>query len=185
MLHRHFRQVTVHSGIKPQSRPVLLIGNHFSWWDGFIACYINQVVLRKKLHIMMLEEQLESRLFLNKAGAYSIRKGSRDALVSLDYTTRLLTGPENLVVIYPQGEFESIYRFPVTFEKGIETVIRRASPGFRLMFYAALIDYFSHRKPKLSIYLAEYEGSPVNSSEDLQIAYNHFLQDCIARQKTE
>jgi hypothetical protein len=73
----------------------------------------------------------------------------------------------------------------VTFEKGIERIAGKSKAGFRLVFYAALIDYFSRSKPELNIYLAGSESALANSAEDLQTAYNLFLQDCISRQMPE
>jgi hypothetical protein len=51
----------------------------------------------------MPEEQLATRMFLNKAGAFSIKPGSRSAIESLNYASSLLYEPENLVVVFPQG----------------------------------------------------------------------------------
>jgi 1-acyl-sn-glycerol-3-phosphate acyltransferase len=185
MIRSHFSRVRIISEIKASSNPVLMIGNHFSWWDGFIACYINREVFRKKLHIMMLEEQLRPRMFLNKAGAYSIKRGSRDALSSLNYTSNLLGQAENLVIIYPQGEFQSVYQYPVAFEKGIEFIAERIKREIQLVFYAALIDYFSERKPSLTIYLKQVPQSLAGSAPDLESAYNDFLKNCYSFQKPQ
>jgi 1-acyl-sn-glycerol-3-phosphate acyltransferase len=165
--------------------PVLLIGNHFSWWDGFIANFLNTRVFRRKFHVMMLEEQLRSRMFLNKAGAYSIKKGSRSALESLKYTADLLKTGENLVVIYPQGEFQSVYIYPVTFRKGISAITSRLQAKVHVVFYAVLADYFSYSKPSLTKYLQEFTKDPMPDAEMLQSAYNLFLSDCISQQKPE
>ena len=185
MIRWHFRKVRINGHVQNGSFPILMIGNHFSWWDGFIACYINEAVFRKKFHIMMLEEQLRPRMFLNRAGAYSIRRGSRDALETLKYTAGLLHDPGNLVVLYPQGELESIYGFPVKFEKGIEAIALKSATVYHLVFYSALLDYFSHRKPLLNIYLKEVPANVSLSVEALQSAYNDFLQECFAYQKPE
>jgi len=183
MIHSHFRKTKILNQVKAENLPVLMIGNHFSWWDGFIADYINQSVFRKRLHIMMLEEQLKPRMFLNKAGAYSIKKGSRDALTTLNYTAGLMEDAGNLAVVYPQGEFESIYRHPVTFDKGIEVIGRKLIHDIQLIFYAALTDYFSYRKPTLSIYLKEVPQSLASNVSALESSYNTFLKECHANQK--
>ncbi|MCA1747958.1 MAG: hypothetical protein LC655_09695, partial [Bacteroidales bacterium] len=51
-----FRNVVYHSEVQDGGLPVLLIGNHFSWWDGFLALDINQRLFGRLFHIMMLEE---------------------------------------------------------------------------------------------------------------------------------
>ena len=140
---------------------------------------------KRRFHIMMLEEQLRPRMYLRRAGAYSVRRGTRDALVTLNYTVGLLEYPENMVVIYPQGKFQSVYQHPVTFEKGIEAIVIRIKKEVGVIFYAALVDYFSGRKPALTIYLKEVPFELASSSSRLASAYNVFLKECYHQQKPE
>jgi len=184
-LHRHFRSITLKGRFEDQGFPVLMIGNHFSWWDGFIANYINFKILRRKFHIMMLEEQLAKRRFLNNAGAFSIKKGGRSAIESLDYSAELLQKKGNLVVLYPQGEFQSIYVRPVEFEKGIRFIASKIDQKFHLIFYAALLDYFSYTKPSLVIYILELPQEIASDPARLESEYNDFLGQCILQQKPD
>ena len=130
---------------------------------------------------MMLEEQLEKRLFLNKAGAYSIKRGSRSVLDSLTYTSGLLHEVENMVVVYPQGTITSVHRRPVRFEKGTERIIAGASDKLMILFYAALPDWFSEKKPELVVRVIEYSARE-RSITDLEETYNMFLEECIVKQ---
>ena len=180
-LKRHFREVRIECSVNPEGRPVLLIGNHFSWWDGFIAYRINDLFLHKKFHIMMLEEQLETRLFLNKAGAFSIKRGSRTVVDTLKYTSGLLHDSGNMVVVYPQGIITSIHRHPVKFERGTERIIAGASDRLMILFYVALPDWFSEKKPGLTVRVVEYAATD-KSAEALEEAYNRFLNECISKQ---
>lgn len=159
----------------------MLIGNHFSWWDGFIAYRINDLFLRKKFHIMMLEEQLEGRLFLNKAGAFSIRPGSRSVMETLSYTSGLLHDTGNMVVVYPQGIITSIHRRPVRFGRGAERIIAGASDKLMILFYVALPDWYSEKMPGLYVRVIEYSARE-RSVTDLEEAYNIFLDECISKQ---
>ncbi len=180
-LKSHFSHVRFECSVNTSGRPVLLIGNHFSWWDGFIAYRLNDLVLRKKFHIMMLEEQLEKRLFLNKAGAFSIRRGSRTVVDTLRYTSGLLHDAENMVVVYPQGTITSIHRRPVRFEKGTERIIAGASDKLMILLYVALPDWYSGKKPGLDVRVIEYSARE-RTVTDLEEAYNIFLDECIAKQ---
>jgi hypothetical protein len=146
---------------------------------------LNTRILHRKFHIMMLEEQLRHRMFLNKAGAYSIRKGDRSVLESLQYTSALLGKKENLVVLYPQGEFESVYQQPVKFENGLKNIAAGVQNNFQLLFYVALVDYFSHRKPFLTTYLLEVPQEIALIQGGPESAYNAFLAECIMQQKPE
>ncbi len=180
-LKRHFRNIVFECSVNTAGRPVMLIGNHFSWWDGFIAYRINDLFLHKRFNIMMLEEQLKSRLFLNKAGAYSIKPGSRSVVETLSYTSGLLHDAENMVVVYPQGTITSIHRRPVRFERGTERIIAGASDKLMILFYVALPDWYSGKKPGLYVRVIEYSAMERNIT-DLEEAYNIFLDECIAKQ---
>jgi hypothetical protein len=134
---------------------------------------------------MMLEEQLTDRKFLNKAGAYSIKKGGRSAVESLRYTAELLQENKNLVVLYPQGEFQSLYSRRIKFEKGIQVIASQVKNEYHLLFYVALADYFSERKPFLNIYLREVSRELALNAAELESAYNRFLDECILQQKED
>ena len=158
-----------------------MIGNHFSWWDGFIAYRLNDLFLHKKFHVMMLEEQLTPRMFLNKAGAFSIKRGSRSVIESLRYASSLLHEPENLVVVYPQGTITSLHSRPVKFEKGTERILDGASKRLMILFYVALPDWFSEKKPGLTVRVTEYPSTD-RSASSLEEAYNRFFNECISKQ---
>jgi 1-acyl-sn-glycerol-3-phosphate acyltransferase len=180
-----FSKVTVEwDGLAPPppGRAVLLIGNHFSWWDGFFAYYLNYSIFRRKFHVMMLEEQLAVRMFLNKAGAYSIKRGSRTVIDSLRYTASLLSGRDNLVVLFPQGQIQSQYRYPVKFERGIERIINSAEYDYPIIFYVAAVDWFSSKKPVLTFRLSEFVPERPVTHAAVEQAFNTHLEASLNKQ---
>jgi 1-acyl-sn-glycerol-3-phosphate acyltransferase len=205
MIHKEFRRVNIIGDVKPDSRSILLIGNHFSWWDGFFATYLNYRMFHKKLHVMMLEEELEKRLFLNKAGAFSVKKGGRSVIESLNYASEILKDPVNLLIMYPHGEIASQHNRSVQFEKGIGKILKglhitNSSPRLgggreggsglhgiedvvQIVFYIALIDYFSHRKPGLNIYLEELKFDGLIAVADIEKEFNAFHESSVLAQK--
>ena len=53
---------------KPDFNPeksILLIANHFSWWDGFLLFQLNRIYFKKKFHVMVTEENYNKVKFLN------------------------------------------------------------------------------------------------------------------------
>jgi 1-acyl-sn-glycerol-3-phosphate acyltransferase len=182
LMKRHFRTISIHGNYTEREVPILLISNHFSWWDGFIQLYLNRRVFTKNFHVMMLEEQLLKHRFLSKCGAYSVQKKSKGILESMKYTIELLNHKRNLVLVFPQGKIESIYTFPFTFEKGIEHIIRRCSQEIQIIFNVNLVDYFSKNKPELSIYFEEYEQKQPITIELLEQHFNEFAKKCMTQQ---
>ena len=126
---------------------------------------------------MMLEEQLEKNRFLNYTGGYSIKKKARSIIESLDYTAGLLADNMNYVLIFPQGEIQSLYNDKICFDKGLEFILKKLTGKIHFIFLVSLIDYFSDQKPSLYMYFREY------TDEDLTIqavekAYAGFYSRC-------
>jgi len=177
IIHRHFGRIELKNDFDDRDFPVLLLANHMSWWDGFFAMFLNVKILKRKFHFMMLEEQLKRFSFFNQTGGYSIRKKSRDAVESINYTAELLRDHANMVLLFPQGKIESIYKTSFQFESGIGRIIEKSGGAIHLLFMANLIDYFSDRKPGLFIYVSEYQSDKFDTAS-VQDAYNLFYNQC-------
>jgi 1-acyl-sn-glycerol-3-phosphate acyltransferase len=149
-----------------------------SWWDGFWVMYLNLKLLHRRFHFMMLEEQLGKRLFLNKSGGFSIRKGSRSIVETLNYTVELLNDKRNLVLMFPQGEIQSLQTRKFIFEKGIDHIVKRTGDKIQIIFILNLVEYYSNPKPTLFIHLAEYDDS-LRLTGGMEKAYQNFFETVI------
>jgi len=209
LMNRYFRHIHIRSELDDRQGPVLLLANHFSWWDGFLARYAVTKTLKKKVFVMMLEEELSKRPVLRKVGAFSVRKNSRTAAESMDYALKILENPNHLLLLFPQGKFQSLHQYPLEFEKGWFRILERAPKDTRVVFLAALTDYFDRRKPGLNIYLEEAsryssggrdsgftdtihqknakhpEATTFLSPKEAESAYNEFLKNAIERQNQQ
>lgn len=171
---RHFRGMQIRQ--KPESLdngPILLLANHFSWWDGFTHYYLNRLYFRKRFHLMMQEEELAKRPIFRNAGVFSIKKGSREVFESLDYTVKLLTNFENLVVMFPQGRLNSLHQQQFYFEKGVMYLMKNLSKEVNVIFSIFLPEYGPHPKPILTSHLFTM---PENTGESLQLLEEAFTQ---------
>ena len=182
-MHYHFREVQCIHALELAERPVLLLGNHTSWWDGFFGLYLNQKIFKKCFHAMMLEEQLSKRMSFSHAGAFSIQKESRSMVHSLKYAGERLKDKENLVCIFPEGEITSAYTRPLYFQRGVLKVMQYAQFDFQLVFVAALTDYGPFPKPTLNFYLTAHNPLQVQTLEDLEKAYNAFYTQAVHQQR--
>lgn len=162
----------------------MVVGNHFSWWDGFFIYYLNRHYFHRKLYVMMLEEQLRPRMFLSRIGAFSIQPGSKSVVESLAYTVEQCKHPDNLVALFPQGEIESAYTSHFRFEKGLRFILNRSASQLQLVFVASLVDYYSHPKPSLTIAMEEYVDWGTPEIETVEEAYNDFFQRAVQRQNS-
>jgi len=174
----HFHNVFIKGDYIEKGMPVLVISNHLSWWDGFWAMYLNMKLFHRKFYFMMLEEELKKHMFFNKTGGYSVKKGSRSVIESLNYTAELLSCKNNLVILFPQGKIESLYTRDFRFEKGIEYILKKVKGEVQILFLVNLVDYFSEPRPGLFMYFREYTGSGTDT-DTLRMEYNDFHSECI------
>lgn len=175
LLRKQFHEIIFNTVEIDTSRSVLLIANHYSFWDTLILYTVNTKLLKKNFHVMILEETSREQPFLKYAGAFSVNKRSRDLLKSLDYAAQLLNDPKNLVLIYPQGKLYSNFVNEVNFEKGVSRITKQVQGSFQLVFAAAFVQYFKHKKPTATVYLKNVSESFVDKPiNELQNAYQQY-----------
>jgi len=128
---------------------------------------------------MMLEEQLKKHMFFNKTGGYSVKKGSSSVIETLNYTADLLSDNRNIVLMFPQGKFDSMHNHSIKFEKGAGYVLGKLNHRIHIIFVANFIEYFSEKKPGLITYFTEFSGDDL-STPILEKEYNTFFSVCRA-----
>jgi 1-acyl-sn-glycerol-3-phosphate acyltransferase len=182
-LKKQFQKIHFKGEFEDRGLPVLILSNHFSWWDGFIQLQLNERFLKRRFHVIMLEEQLEKFMILNKAGAYSVQKSSRKIIESLQYTINLLSDNNNVVLLFPQGEIQSLYTQDFKFESGLEYILKNKQKDFQFIFNVNLVDYFSEKKPTLSVYFKNYDPQHPMNLQIIEHAFNGFANECKLQQK--
>jgi 1-acyl-sn-glycerol-3-phosphate acyltransferase len=163
-------------------KSILLLSNHFSWWEGFIIFHLNKIFFKKKFHVMVLEETLREVKFLPYMGSFSIQRNAKSLLASLDYAAKLLDDPKNLVLIFPQGELYSSHVNSIAFEKGVGKIISLSKKKFQYVFAAILTDYFNFRKPSIKIALENWEAQEYSSLQVIKSAYNKHYEKSLKEQ---
>ena len=86
-----FGNITYHGDYQEKRLPILMISNHFSFYDGFIQILLNLNVFKRTFHFMMLEKELRKNMILTKIGACSISKGKRSSIASSMYAVEILS----------------------------------------------------------------------------------------------
>ena len=176
-----FRKLSIITDISiPEHQSVLLFQNHFSWWDGYWSDLLSKEIFKRKFHVMMLEDQLRKRLFLNRCGVFSIKKNNRDFLNSLSYSSELLRDPNNLVTIYPSGVMLTQHQQWIHFQKGIDRILFGETSHLAVVLAVFLVDYFGFARPEIRIYLESYSGE--KTVQAIENAYHLFYQTCILKQ---
>lgn len=144
---KDFRLINSFPEISPE-RSLVVMPNHFSWWDGFFVYFLLKKKTNKKIFIMMLENQLRRYWFFQKIGCFSTNPANKQSTVAtLRYTLELLKSPNNCVVIFPQGEIEPFEKTSLNYNEGIEFLARYSSKGFDILPVANKIFYSNEKLP--------------------------------------
>ncbi len=151
---------------------ILLLANHFSWWDGFLLFQLNRLHFGKKFHVMITEDNYRKVWFLKYLGGFSVKTKSRSMIETLVYAGKLLDDPQNLVLIFPQGKLHSNHTPEIEFQKGLMNLINASSKKFQYLFAALFVDHLEHRKPTVTCYLQAKKGKEFSSLKLIKNAYN-------------
>jgi 1-acyl-sn-glycerol-3-phosphate acyltransferase len=135
---------------------LIVTPNHFSWWDGFFIDYVLRRYSARRLHIMMLENQLRRYRFFRKLGAYSVDPKDRESITeSLRFTAQILNNPGNLVVYYPQGEIQPYDKRPLQVKTGLRRVLQLTTIPVAVVPTAFKIQYAHERRPCIIAHFAD------------------------------
>lgn len=162
-----------------EGRPVLLLPNHSTWWDGFFIFWLNQTYFRRTPFLMMLEQQLRKFPFFRFLGAYSVNRGNAvSARKSLQYTQDLLNHDDtgkNLVILFPQGKLIPHAEQPIQFERGISLLLRNLKRPLVIQLLAIYTWLGAEELPEVAFYFDQSIMYPENEPEfkDLESRMNH------------
>ncbi|HNW51782.1 MAG TPA: 1-acyl-sn-glycerol-3-phosphate acyltransferase [Prolixibacteraceae bacterium] len=181
ILKKDFGTHSIEGELNDRHLPLLLLSNHISWWDGFWGSEVNIRLLHRKFHAMMQEDQLRKHWYFNYSGCFSVCPGAKSVVESLRYTVEILKDAQNMVLLFPQGEIQSMNDPDITFEKGVAWILNHLETEIQVVFLVNLVDYFSDRKPGLYSYIREYTGE--SSLSSLQEEYRLFYSQSVEKQK--
>lgn len=182
---RRFNRLIINDvPIKP-GLSYLLMCNHFSFLDGFLAMYLCNKVLWKKegmkrLYIMSLKKQMEKNKWLRYIGSFSVDPGKASISESFDYAAEILSEPGNLLLFYPQAKLESCHIRRIYFEYGITEIIPRIKGNTQLIWSSNLTEYFESLRPSVYFNMLDCGTNHTFDFDQLQEHVNQHHQKAIA-----
>ncbi len=158
-------------------KKLIIAPNHFSWWDGFFIDLINEKTIKRKFHILMLEEQLKKFWFFNKLGAYGFNpNNAKSTIETVKYTKEILRDKSNLTVIYPQGEISPFEQKPLSIKEGIKYFVRDAESDLVVLPVAFKINFEEEKNP--SVYCRFGEPLSADSiKKDFSLFKDAFIEN--------
>ncbi len=129
---------------------LLILPNHFSWWDGFFMYHLLFPMSNRKVHLMMLERQLRRYWYFRHIGAFSINPGAAASVIeSLEYTAGILNDSSRLAIIYPQGEIQSQFSRSIKLYPGFASALKKTEKPVTVLPVFFAVDWFEHKKPEI------------------------------------
>lgn len=156
LMKRYFHAIyLVGESSLPDDRPLLLLPNHSTWWDGFFVFLLKIYLFHRPLFLMMLEEQLRRNRFFSHIGVYSINPASlRGNRESLQYTIELLSSQRNIVVcLFPQGELLPWSLQSMHYKRGLEWLLKKLPPDISVCQLAIRCEYLAAQRADVFLQL--------------------------------
>jgi 1-acyl-sn-glycerol-3-phosphate acyltransferase len=144
----------------PAGQPLLVYGNHSSWWDPLVAVLVNeQFFSPRQFHAPIDAAALQGYAVLKRLGFYPVtRKSASGARDFCRKTKALLTQTNTAVYITPQGRFVDV-RDEQPFETGLAHVASRLGRG-AIVPMAVEYTFWNESTPEI---LVEF-GGPFDAS---------------------
>jgi len=128
-MRRRVRDVQLAQGPQraPTNRPVLLVANHTSWWDGFLVRRLFGLLRPgAPVFTIMLDRELNPRPWLRWLGCVGMTPGSFSSLRGLRRQVGALasTHPTAGFSYFAQGKIWPSTRRPLGFEPGVRALAK-------------------------------------------------------------
>jgi 1-acyl-sn-glycerol-3-phosphate acyltransferase len=115
----------------PSDRPLVLVANHVSWWDGFLLRDI-QLALRPHapMYTVMTAHELRRFPFLRLLGATPLDAASRTGTLRMlrSIGAAAARRPDCVISFFPQGRIRPSWAQPLGFQRGIELLLESVGP---------------------------------------------------------
>ena len=137
--------------------PVILAANHSNWWDGFIAYYLTNRLMKCDDFLMMDIEQMKKYSFFRYIGVFSVdRKNPAEAMRTINYAADIIKNTNRCLWIFPQGEMTPQDKRPLVFYSGISKIAERAGK-VKIIPAAFRYEFLMEQRPEVFISI----GKPV------------------------
>lgn len=155
LLKKHFYKIHLSGrqnlSVAGNDMPVILAANHSNWWDGFIAYYLSNRIMKCDDYLMMDIEQLKKYSFFSYVGVFSVdRKNAAEAMRSITYAADILKVTNRCLWIFPQGEMTPQDKRPLVFYSGITKIAERAGK-VKIIPTAFRYEFLMEQRPEVFI----------------------------------
>ncbi|MFO1477518.1 MAG: lysophospholipid acyltransferase family protein [Verrucomicrobiota bacterium] len=158
-LRRHFHSIRLSQSVpvpRADGLPLVLFANHASWWDALVCLVLKDELYSGRRAFAPIDAAaLEKYRFFRRLGFFGVEQGARrGAAQFLRMANGVLSQPNGLLVLTPQGRFADVRERPLRFAPGLGHLAAR---GGATVFAPLAIEYvyWEERLPEVLIRFGE------------------------------
>jgi len=161
---RHFHAVRIggaerFSGLQDAPEPLVVYGNHGSWWDPMVAFYLADRLMRGRSHFAPMDaDALERYKILGQVGVFPVEMKTGRGAVQFLRTGEAIVRSGGVLWITPQGKFVDVRVRPLEFMPGLATLavrIAQQTGACRALPLAVEYTYWNERLPECLMLVEE------------------------------
>ncbi|MEI8135206.1 MAG: lysophospholipid acyltransferase family protein [bacterium] len=157
-----------------QDQSLVIYSNHASWWDPLVCLtLLKRLFPNHSIFAPIEETMLEKYKIFRRLGFFGVEKGTiGGALQFIAASKAILSTPNNLLVITPQGRFADVRERPLHFEGGIGYLASRI-PGTIFLPCAVEYTFWEESQPEILVCFGEpVELTQVRSGVDSVLPFD-------------
>ncbi len=161
-IRRHFHSLRLSiSGLPPDTagRPLVIFTNHASWWDPLVGLVIKESCFGDRTMFTPIDAAMLQRYrMFAKFGFFGVEQGTRRGAVQFFRTSQsILSHPNHLLAVTPQGRFADVRERPVRFQSGIGHLAAQVDGALFLPMATEFV-FWEERLPEILVRFGEPIG---------------------------
>ena len=166
-LRRHFHTIAIDresrcdADIDPDL-PLIVYGNHPSWWDPLLAHYLNRVLFPQRQFYAPIDAvAIQQYKVFAKLGFYGVEMNAKSGAVSfLKQSTAILNAGDTAIWMTPEGRFADVRDHTATLMPGLAHLCSKMDRGY-VMPIVLEYSFWEERLPECLVRM----GPPVDVSQ--------------------
>jgi 1-acyl-sn-glycerol-3-phosphate acyltransferase len=152
----------------PPDRPLLLVSNHTSWWDGFLVRDLQRMLRpESRLFTLMTERELRRHPYLRLMGCVGLEPARAGSVLAAFRRLRdeRRRDAHTVFAFFPQGAIWPANRRPLGFARGVSVLARVLAP-LTLLPAGIRIEPLNRAAPTAFLSLGQpldHEGGPADT----------------------
>lgn len=179
---RHFRSVMAQGAdhLRSVSGPLIVYGNHSSWWDPMLIVLLGHLLLPGRQHYAPIDaEALKRYPILKRLGIFPVELNSPRGAANFLRTASAILQANGVLWLTPQGRFVDPRVRPLGFKPGLAALALR-QPQVPLIPLAVEYTFWDERLPETLLHAgAPLHINPQRNTADTTTALETALETCM------